>query len=533
MNIRKPYDLRHLLTVIFVAAAVMLSEVFFSCAKSGKDSEAADRESLRQVLYVQSLYNHNTGEGIVPEITEVIDSMRIAGRNPYYFAAVNILIDRLFSVGRFAEADSLAVRMEEEALEDNDSLSMAMAKRVRAQMFYKLSQPERALSELKPATSYIADPYRTDSDFGTATSIREWLWIISREIGDTAAMNEAGKEYARMVGEYNRINGWIDSTGHYSLTSLAFLAEEAFSKGETLQARALLDSAGKKVLPSLPSRAYEHLYAVRSNVSADDNNWEAAIADADTLLAAHKDFPWFYQKDLLLKAQILTLAGRHEEGARAYSEYVVFHDSLSNKITDKRLHDLTVLYRTEIDREQKRAARFRIFALGAAFLLLFILLALSLLLAAKEKKRNRLLVERLKELDLAAETAFQNESMMNDAEITLIDRLDRHMLIDRPYTDPSLNRKELAEFCGLSSEALGQLIREEKGMSVRTYINSFRLEEARRILGSDSEESINDLAVRLGFGTSRTLQRAFKERYDMSPTQYRNASLEIDTLNNQ
>lgn len=533
MNYRNPYDCRHLFPLVFMAAFILLSPVLFSCKRSDKDKMSDNEESLRQVLYVQSLYNHHPGEEIVPQITEVIDSMRDSGRNPYYFAAVNILIDRLFSVGRFTEADSLAVRMKEEALADNDSLSMAMAKRVRAQMFYKLSQPERALQELEPATSYIANPYRGGSDFGTATSIREWLWIISRELGDTSGMNEAGTEYTRMVEENARINGWIDTTAHYPVSALAFTAEEAFSKGDLHRAKSLLDSASNKILPTLPSRAYEHLYAVRCKVRAADNDWTGAIADADTLLATHKDFPWFYLKDLLLKAEILNMAGKHEESANVYSEYVSFHDSLSNKITDKRLHDLTVLYRTEIDREQKRAERFRLFAFGAAILLLLILLSLAVLLAAREKKRNRLLVERLKELDHATENVYQNEPKENEEDISPIDRLDRYMFIDRPYTNPSLSRKELAEFCDLSSETLGQLIREEKGMSVRTYINSFRLEEARRVLGSDSTERINDLAVHLGFGTARTLQRAFKERYDMSPTQYRDASKEIKTSTNQ
>ncbi|MDE6682520.1 MAG: helix-turn-helix transcriptional regulator, partial [Muribaculaceae bacterium] len=502
----------------------------FSCSSPESDKLKNDEnKGLRQVLYVQSLYNNHPAKDIAPMIQATVDSMRSEGRSPYYYAAVNVLIDRLFSEGRFAEADSLAVKMQEEANLDSDSLSIAMAKRVRAQMFYKLSQPERALQELEPAIAFIKNPYRSGSDFGTATSIQEWLWIISRDLGDTLKMNEAGMSYARIVEENESINGWRDTTGHYPVSALAFKAEDSFSKGDINCARELLYSASKKVLPHLPSRAYEHLYAVRCKVRGADSNWNGAIADANTLLSTHKDFPWFYIKDLLLKAEILNMAGRHEESAKAYSEYVSFHDSLSEKITDKRLHDLTVLYRSEISREQKRAERFRIFALGAVIILLVLLLILSILHALREKKRNRLLVERLKELDRATETAYQNDTKEETDQLSLIEKLDRYMFTERPYVNPSLSRKELADFCQISPDALGQLIKTEKGVSVRTYINSFRLEESRRILGSDSNEGIAELAVRLGFGTSRTLQRAFKERYDMSPTQYREASREIET----
>lgn len=515
-------------------AIIFLAFSLCGCSQGKKTAApASSNEALRQVLYVQNLYNNNPEEEIAPLMQEVIDSMRSEGRTPYYYAAVNVLIDRLFSEGRFAEADSLAVRMQEEAREDADSLSIAMSKRVRAQMFYKLSQPARALQELTPAAGYIAAPYMTGADFGTATSIQEWIWIIARELGDTAVMNRAGSDYARMVEDNQAINGWTDPTGHYPVTALAFKAQNVFSEGDANLAEVLLDSAEAKIQPSLPARAYEHLYAVRCGTRAAAADWQGAIADADTLLSTHRDFPWFYIKDLLLKAEVLNMAGRHKESADVYSDYVAFHDSLSNKITDRRLHDLTVLYRTEIDREQKRAEGFRLFAFGAVILFLIALSTATLWHAVREKKRNRLLVERLKEYDRAAETVYPAEQMDKDEELSPIGRLDRYMTNERPYTNPALSRKELAEFAGLSQDALGQLVKNEKGVSVRAYINSFRLEEARKVLGSRSNEGIAELAVRLGFGTARTLQRAFKERFDMSPTQYREASMEIEDSENQ
>lgn len=521
------------LHTILVAICFLSFSAFLSCGKTESGKNPSDGSSLRQVLYVQSLYNNHPGEDIIPQIAAVIDSMSVAGRDPYYFAAMNILIDRLFSDGRFAEADSLAVRMGAEAMEDRDSISIGMAKRVRAQMYYKLSQPSRALRELEAAGSYITHPFRTNSDFGTATSIQEWLWIVARELGDTATMNKAGLQYARLVDECGRINNRSDSTGHYPVSALAFRAEDAFSNGNPGLAIELLDSAVTKVLPALPARAYEHLYEVRCKVRASGSDWEGAIADVNTLLKTHEDFPWFYLRDLLLKAEVLNMAGKHEESANAYSDYIAFHDSLSRKITDKRLHDLTVLYRTELDHEQKRADRFRLFAFGSVILLLLILLVIAVLHAAREKKRVRVLVERLEKLDRAAETTTAVEKEDDGDIISPIARLDHHMLEARPYTDPSLSRKELAEFMGMTQDSLGQLIKKEKGVSVRTYINSFRLEEARKLLGSNSDESIAGMAVRLGFGTSRTLQRSFRERYAMSPSQYRDASKEINSSANR
>lgn len=502
--------------------AVLSSSVFFSCGNTENDVACKDGDALRQVLYVQSLYNNYPGEDITPVMRAVIDSMKSAGRNPYYFAANNILIDRLFSDGHFAEADSLAVVMEDEARQDGDSVSIAMARRVRAQMYYKLFQPALAMRELEPTEKFIANPYRSVSDFGTATSIREWLWIVSRQIGDTAVMGNAARKYAEMVERNQKLNDWNDSTGHYPVTALAFKAYDAFLKGNIGEARELLDSASSRMIPSLPARAYEHLYEVRCKVRSHDADWKGAIADADSLLSTHKDFPWFYVKDLLLRAEVLNLAGRHEESNEAFSRYIEFHDSLSANITERRLHDLTILYRSELDEEQQRVAGLRTIALCSAIAFLLILLGVAYFHARRENKRNQHLVRRLMELDETFKTDEKEE------KVSPIECLDHYMAAERPYTDPTLGRRELAEFMRMSQADLGELIKKERSVSVHTYINAFRLEEARKILGSASAEGIAEMAERLGFGTSRTLQRAFRERYDMSPTQYRNAAKELE-----
>lgn len=514
--------IRHINFRFLITVVALLCMIMCSCDGDRKDGgENVDSESLKRVLYVQSLYNMNPGGDIVQEISSVIDTMRDCGRDRYYFAAVNVLIDRLFADGRLAEADSLAVRMRKEAEEEADSVSLAMARRVRAQMFYKLSQPGRALPELLAARGLVINPVRSVADFGTASSIQEWLWIVARSLNDTVLMNEAGIEYAGLVSKYEETGDLKDEVRHYPVTSLAFQGQAALTDNDMGSVENLLDSASSLTVPGIPSRAYEHLYNVRSRARLAGKDYKGALEDVDTLLTTHKDFPWFYLDDLLLKAKILEAAGKCAESTRVFSEYVAVHDSLTSKTTDQRLHNLTVLYRTEIDREHERVNRFRLIGLGAASLLFLLLFGVATVHAAREKRRNRLLVERLHELDRANESVYQTQSGESTDNLTDIERLDRYMFTERPYTNPALGRKELAEFSGLSQDAVGQLIKDERGCTVRIYINLFRLEEARRLLKSSGGGSIADMAVNLGFGTARTFQRAFKERYDMSPSQYR------------
>lgn len=501
--------------------------VLSGCSESNESYDPA--ASMRRALKVQQLQNLNPGDPtVVPQMKTIVDSMSGSKRDACYYGAVNVLIDRLFSDGRYTEADSLAVRMQTEAKKLNDSLAIVMAKRVRAQIFFKLSQTEKASEELESVLPYIGYPIRTAPEFSTTASIYEWQHIIYSAEGDTDKANEAGKKYANLTVDKRISAIWSDTTGHYPATALAFKAEESLSRGEISKAASQIDSATSYIRYTLPARAYEHMYRARAKVRAAQGNYSGALSDADTLLSTHRCFPWFYLQDLLLKAEILNSAGRHEESSDTYSQYIVYHDSLSSLLTDRRLNDLTVLYRSELDRKQKRIHTIRQMSLGGISILLLLLLVLTLRHSFTERKKNRLLVERLHEYDRSKTvmaSGIRTDSESNKEEEIL--KLDRHMLQDRPYTNPGLGRKELSEYMGMAQDSLAQLIREEKGSTVHAYINSYRLDDARRSLDTDNGESIADIAIRLGFGTARTLQRAFKERYDMTPTQYRNAAHEL------
>ena len=523
--------MRHCLTTYI---AIWLTMLLTSCSK-GNEGYDHD-EAVRRVLEVQKIQNLNPGDPLaVPRMETIIDSMCASGKDACYFGAVNVLIDRLFSDGRYAEADSLAVRMLHDAEEAYDSISISMAKRVRAQIFFKLSQPERAMKEIVSAQGYISDPLRSGSDFGTATSIDEWIHIIARANADTASMASAGKRYADTVDLYISRNSPPDSTGHYQVTALAFKAENALLNAEISKARLLLDSASLLTVKTIPARAYEHFYEARSLMYASEGDYAASLADIDTLLNTHRCFPWFYLRDLRLKAEILNDAGLHAESAHTYSRYIAYHDSLSAKLTDRRLEDLTLLYRSELAREEKRTNTMRLLGMGSVTLMLLILLGLTYKNTLTERKRNRLLVERLHEFDRTSHNLIEKiaEQSQETEETSLISRLDRYMATEQPYCDPTLGRKELAEYLGISQDALAQLIRTEYDQTVHSYINFFRSEEVRRIIDSDSTETITEMAQRLGFGTPRTLQRAFKERFDMSPTQYREASASLRMPENQ
>lgn len=479
-----------------------------------------DSRGRELVLHAQRLRNLSPGPDIVPELRVIIDSIAADSVDDYYFAAVNVLIDQLFSDGRFAEADREAVAMERRAVNVGNDVGRAMSHRVRAQMLYKLSQPARAMAELDSALVCAGTHAASLNAFSTVASIYEWRWIVAGCVGDTAALAESGRKYGEAVNAW-LAKGWRDPNGHFVVTALAFKASGSINAGDMLRARCVLDSASAFMLPALPARAYEHYYDVRSRYNELVGNYPAAVADIDTLLETHHDFPWFYVSDLRRRAAALARAGRYVESIGDYVRYAEMRDSMATSLTDMRLADLSALYRSELERQHRRESALRFWSACAVALLLLVLLVVSLYAQRRQLRQNRLLVERLSELDRRLPAESVPDDSTPPGEENAMMRLDRYMTEQKPFCDPSLSRRELAAHLGSTPEAVARLIRENRGTTVLAYINACRLDEARRVLESDSAETLSDIAARLGFGTLRTFQRTFSERYSMPPSRYR------------
>lgn len=473
----------------------------------------ADNTGRRDmVLRAQALLNLGARGDVVGELEAIADSLGQTEKDGFYFATLNVLVDRLFSESRFAEADSAVLRMENEALSAGNPLARAMSRRVRGQMLYKLSQPEKALVEFDSALAVTPD-FRTDLNaFSTFASINEWRVIVARALGDTTARNDARTRYAAAVDSW-KARGWRDSTAHFEVTALAFKAPALPPR----EAQALMDSAARLMRPDLPARAYEHYWWRRAIMAADSGDYGDALAAVDVLLKAHESFIWFYLDDLRLKARILALGGRPAESLAVSDRYTEMRDSLTAEQIGSQLADLSTLYRTKIEREHRRAMTYRLVGIGGIAVLLLLLLIVSLCFAARQRRRNRLLVDRLKELDRPVPQTAPGET----GEVAGISRLDAYMMAERPYVDPSFGRQALAKAVGMSPEQVAALVRDARSTTVLGYINSHRLDEARRVLESDSDETLTEIAGRLGFGTLRTFQRTFSERYAMPPSRYR------------
>lgn len=80
--------------------------------------------------------------------------------------------------------------------------------------------------------------------------------------------------------------------------------------------------------------------------------------------------------------------------------------------------------------------------------------------------------------------------------------------------------EDLAHMSGYSKNYVIRLFRQETGQTPHAYINSMRIEMARRLL-LNSEMSIEQIALSCGFGTYSNFYREFGRIEACSPMQYR------------
>lgn len=106
------------------------------------------------------------------------------------------------------------------------------------------------------------------------------------------------------------------------------------------------------------------------------------------------------------------------------------------------------------------------------------------------------------------------------ARASILDRV--FQTIEMRLSDPDLNLQAVAAEHGISPRYLQKLF-ESYGESFSQYVKLQRLERCRLDLGSPlhAQRSISEILFHWGFNDSASFSRAFRDRYGVSPRQYR------------
>ena len=93
----------------------------------------------------------------------------------------------------------------------------------------------------------------------------------------------------------------------------------------------------------------------------------------------------------------------------------------------------------------------------------------------------------------------------------------------RPFLDPGLTLSQVAEIMGVPPHQLSQVINERMEQNFYQFVNSYRLEEAKRRLDhpDTGDDKLIKIAFDSGFNSLPTFNRVFRDLIGESPSQYR------------
>jgi len=118
------------------------------------------------------------------------------------------------------------------------------------------------------------------------------------------------------------------------------------------------------------------------------------------------------------------------------------------------------------------------------------------------------------------------KTILNGVDETLVrERLDELMKEERVFCDEDLTLERLAELLFITRNQLSEFLNSYLNMHFNTYVNSFRIEEAKKILIGDPERTILSIAMEVGFNSKSVFYNAFSKFTSVSPVKYRRDNL--------
>jgi len=103
----------------------------------------------------------------------------------------------------------------------------------------------------------------------------------------------------------------------------------------------------------------------------------------------------------------------------------------------------------------------------------------------------------------------------------ILERVQRLVETERAYHDPDMTLQSLSHRLGLEHHQLSQVLNQRLGTNFRTYLNGFRIEEAKRLLAESPEMSVLDIGFAVGFNSKSSFNSVFMTSTGCSPSKFR------------
>ena len=366
-----------------------------------------------------------------------------------------------------------------------------------------------------------------------------YLGSIARFLASTDKYTEAVKllqerlqVMARIEREYTTAPaGWIDQQRAYTYSVLAYCQHRAGDKaGARLTAEAFEQTqAGQEPFNQMDIMNYYALAGNAERIQKIYDRLEPFIREKEDTISQD------YASLMQTYSDGLNTIGRHREAFQALTRRQIINDSL----VQRERHAETLKYAQQMKTQEKelqlkdeemKTTVYRILSFSLVAITIVILIALWRLAIAHRRvlNKNRELYDMIvreqrreeREIEQLEQQPEQERTAGQQLFIRIVELMDK----EKPYTDAELNRDSLAAMLATNHRYVDDAIREcSDNLSTNAFINSYRVDHAARLL-TDTNDSISIIAELSGFANRTTFNEQFRNRYKMTPSEYRKAA---------
>lgn len=127
---------------------------------------------------------------------------------------------------------------------------------------------------------------------------------------------------------------------------------------------------------------------------------------------------------------------------------------------------------------------------------------------------NMIICEIMRSENLTKADASLSKKHLN--ALTLLENVNNY--IEEHYKEP-VSLRDAAKFCNFSEYYFAHFFKETTGLTFFDFLTSYRLEKAVGLLRY-SNKNITETAFECGFSNTRAFNRAFKTKFNITPSEY-------------
>ena len=405
----------------------------------------------------------------------------------------------------------------------------------------ELGEEKEGIEKLNGVISSLDGQRQTDETDACIIAIRRKILVL-KKLNRAEEVIPLAKHLIEIIGDYREhyeqytdnsyrmptdkeeVEGYCD---YYTAQANGYLAHAYAALGDTKQARHYLKIYEKS---DYGSSLYGREAIAPTWCLLGDYDKMLATYDEVTAQMGDDTVNLDYAKMLRDRAIAAKAKGNTAAATNYWQRYSDMKDLLHKQLLMGKAHDYAARYRLQEERlntEREEAAKKRMGIIASLLGFLLLVVAIFAFLLVRQlrsiREKNAVLTKEISDKIENEEKYLASIRNGKKKDSELFDQIRRIILEEKLFLDPQFGRQQLIDRLHLSKESIGSAF--SKGSqyaSLASFVNEMRLIHGAKLLSEHPEMSISDVATASGFASNITFSHNFKERYALTPTEFRN-----------